>query len=274
MIMLTFAKFSSSKFTFVGVILFEVMIGFVHVQSECPGGWSEFSSSCYNVQGGNLDWDTAFSTCQGQGASIVEIASAEENSHVNSISNGWYIWLYCRDHLVNGEYVCGDDNHPITYTAWGPLKPADNPGFDCVMFLAGTWSDVNCAIHIAVVCEKDADIPVASTEQPMTSSAAITTEGPISTKTTVINAQPMSANGLMQKDPILTGYCLVGHVIKDIQSTSLIRCLASCIRLPSCSSMNVFSHEGRCQLNDSNRTMSSLDFQEVDNCDYFEYVLY
>ena len=64
-----------------------------------------------------MNWDTASSTCQGQGASIVEITSAEENTFVKSIANGWHIlWLYCRDHLVEGQFVCGDDDHPINYT--------------------------------------------------------------------------------------------------------------------------------------------------------------
>ncbi|XP_054747976.2 low affinity immunoglobulin epsilon Fc receptor-like [Lytechinus pictus] len=278
-----FSGLVSSKVTTVDVIL-TFMMCFSQVLSDCPEGWGEFSSSCYYFHAGSMSWDTSFTTCQNQEALIVEITSTEENTYVNSISNGQSIWLNCRDDVTEGEYLCGEDDHPVTYTAWGPLKPSGIPAFDCVYFLAGSWSDANCAIPKSVVCEKDNDLPVPTTEQsmstvPVTTECPITTEGPITTNGAIstekagIDEEQIIASAYMQKDSTRPGYCLVGHVIKDIQSSSLIRCLDSCIRLPTCSSMNVNSHEGTCQLNNSTRTVSSSDFKRVDNCEYFEYFL-
>ncbi|XP_063964668.1 C-type mannose receptor 2-like isoform X1 [Lytechinus pictus] len=280
--------------------------------AECPNGtgWSEFSSTCYYVQGGSMVWDTAVATCEGQGASIVEITSVEENNYVNSISSGWHIWLNCRDHLVEGQFVCGDDDHPITYTA-NEILSSNTEQADCVYFIAGTWGVYDCAATpISIVCEievanpQDTSQTVVTTEQPIFSSAEsvestteehvpftaeVTTDQTIPSDTAVITtdmlvyptAAPKSQMrglhfGYMKIYSISTGNCLVGHVIYEDLLTSKIRCVARCLSLLDCLSINVFSREGRvqCQLNNSNRTVSSNDFLMVDDCQYFEFIMH
>nr|XP_054748010.1 uncharacterized protein LOC129253608 [Lytechinus pictus] len=280
--------------------------------AECPNGtgWSEFSSTCYYVQGGSMVWDTAVATCEGQGASIVEITSIEENNYVNSISSGWNIWLNCRDHLVEGQFVCGDDDHSITYTA-NEILTSNTEQADCVYFIAGTWGVYDCAATpISIVCEievanpQDTSQTVVTTEQPFFSSAEsvestteehvpstaeVTTDQTIPSDTAVITtdmlvyptAVPKSQMrglhfGYMKIYSISTGNCLVGHVIYEDLLTSKIRCVARCLSLLDCLSINVFSREGRvqCQLNNSNRTVSSNDFLMVDDCQYFEFIMH
>ncbi|XP_054768444.2 perlucin-like protein [Lytechinus pictus] len=210
----------------------------------CPSGWSYFSSNCYFLDTNGRTWDDGLETCQGYDAWLAEITSDAEQSFITSyLGLGIGAWIDCRDSISEGDWRCGNDDHPITFTGWAGSEPNNADGNeDCVVIYNGPWYDIPCTSQISALCKKTA---------------------------TIISS--MSRSMFFKKDTSNPGYCLRNNVIEEIDQSTLTSCGGRCLKTGDCASINYFPRRDRCQLNSATKTVASdSDYVEVSNCEYFD----
>ena len=59
----------------------------MHFVGKCSSGWTEFRGCCYQASSYVTTWEKARDNCTANGANLVKIASAIENSFVLYLSN-------------------------------------------------------------------------------------------------------------------------------------------------------------------------------------------
>ncbi|XP_003724947.2 perlucin-like protein isoform X1 [Strongylocentrotus purpuratus] len=215
----------------------------------CPVGWTSFSSRCYFVMQSLYTWQGARDVCQGLGARVIEITTADENDFMVELVDGVTFtsedkaWLDCTNIGRSlKDWVCGPDDHELsyTYTNWKPNEPNNAGGEHCMeMYGTGIWNDKSCEAQNLAICEK--------------------------------SSLPKSTRSIyMKRDISWPPRCLQNHVIQTIQSTSLVQCVSRCLATgESCLSLNYLEGTRVCQLNGANDVTAPGDFQETENCKYY-----
>eukprot|EP00057_Strongylocentrotus_purpuratus_P007860 XP_011662334.1 PREDICTED: uncharacterized protein LOC105437441 [Strongylocentrotus purpuratus] len=132
--------------------------------------------------------------------------------------------------------VVRDDNHPITYTGWGPGEPNNIDNEDCAVLYSGWWYDIPCTATVPSVCKKDG----------------------------IGNAVPSSRSMTFKKDVSNPG-CLRNNVIEQIEQSTLISCGGRCLQSADCSSINYYPHRERCDLNSATKG-------EANDSDFIEFL--
>ncbi|XP_071509471.1 uncharacterized protein [Diadema antillarum] len=148
-------------------------------------------------------------------------------------------WLDCyREASGRSDWVCGDDRHPVPYIRWNDNQPDDWHGVeDCLEILySGKFNDLSCTETRIPLCVKPARM------------------------------REFLFRRIPSRDQDV---CLPDHVIGSIQSSSLIRCVAACLAMPQCVSINIHPMNGTCQLNNATRT-PTLSAEPSGNCEYLE----
>ncbi|XP_071507011.1 macrophage mannose receptor 1-like [Diadema antillarum] len=142
---------------------------------RCRNGWTPYGDYCYYLQIAAGTYAQALSQCQAQGADLVSIHDANENSFVQTLYSSAGInsavWIGLTDLRVQWVYEWSDGTS-VDYTFWNNDEPnnyGDNTE-DCVeMFTSGAWNDISCASTIPSICKlKKEDLP--PTDQPITPS--------------------------------------------------------------------------------------------------------
>ncbi|XP_030852349.1 CD209 antigen-like protein 2 isoform X2 [Strongylocentrotus purpuratus] len=129
----------------------------------CPVGWTSFSSRCYFVMQSLYTWQGARDVCQGLGARVIEITTADENDFMVKLVDGVTFtsedkaWLDCTNigRSLN-DWVCGPDDHELsyTYTNWKPNEPNNAGSEHCMeMYGTGIWNDKSCEAQNLAICE-------------------------------------------------------------------------------------------------------------------------
>lgn len=140
--------------------------------SECDQGWKSFNSKCYKMFEEEKSWDEAKTSCEGTGAHLVKIESADENIFLlNSFlqllpnDNNREAWTGLSDKKEEGDFVWTDGATP-EYTNWAAEQPNDEDDEqDCVEIVNGVfwpgglpqiglWNDFQCKKALMFICEK------------------------------------------------------------------------------------------------------------------------
>ena len=134
---------------------------------KCSSGWTEFRGCCYQASSYVMTWEKARDNCTANGANLVKIASAIENSFVLYLSNKFapqrrQMWIGLRYSAADKKFHWSDGTLP-QYSHWARGEPNGNAEEPCgntwtKRYLAGTWNDLACGIHsrfpCGYVCEK------------------------------------------------------------------------------------------------------------------------
>lgn len=127
---------------------------------------------CYKMFEGEKSWDDAKTSCEGTGAHLVKIESADENIFLlNSFlqllpnDNNREAWTGLSDKKEEGDFVWTDGATP-EYTNWAAEQPNDEDDEqDCVEIVNGVfwpgglpqiglWNDFQCKKALMFICEK------------------------------------------------------------------------------------------------------------------------
>lgn len=100
---------------------------------------------CYLVVGGETDWGSARSACNGWGGFLAVINDAAEQNAVKGLlwDNTW-IGLSDTENEGSFKWV---NNDPVNYTSWASGQPNDMGTQDCVMMYQDNsynWNDMRC----------------------------------------------------------------------------------------------------------------------------------
>ena len=144
---------------------------------KCATGWLHFGTKCYKLFTAELSFNDARASCRcDNGADLVSIGSAEENTQVSSLAGSTAkTWTGGNDLQTEGTYVWTDGTS-FSYTNWkaSPQQP-NNGGTDgnqdCIsMDTDGVWDDVSCSSTRQYICEKpDSDQTALTTPSICTS---------------------------------------------------------------------------------------------------------
>ncbi|XP_013414542.1 lithostathine-1-like [Lingula anatina] len=131
--------------------------------STCPVDFSEFAGHCYYFQNSDtMDWPVAKTACEGMGAYLAEVTSAEENAFIANLmanigSTHSYAW-------IGGETIAASTRqwahsglsitqpNFVTFSDWSAFEPY------VLMYTSnGNWADCDsrCASSSTYVCEMD-----------------------------------------------------------------------------------------------------------------------
>ncbi|XP_072176483.1 C-type isolectin Sp-CL4-like [Diadema setosum] len=212
---------------------------------RCQDGWRQYKDRCYLLVLKTTSQAKAKELCLQEDAALPEILSELEAKFVASllepvtVTSTRRAWLDCyREASGSSVWVCGDDRHPAQYLRWISNQPNNAGGNeDCSEISQfGKFNDLSCTHERIPLCVKPARI-----------------------------------RGFLVRRMLSPhqGVCLPDHVIESIQSSSRIRCVAACLAMPECVSMNIHPMDGTCQLNNATRT-SALSAEPSGNCEYLE----
>lgn len=126
--------------------------------AECMNAtWTKIGSWCYMKVSTPVSWNTANSTCAGEGFQLVTLSDVSKatdvKSYMSAETNNYHIGLYQPDD-INWFWV---DGKPLEYSDWASGEPNDfNGNEDCTEMNANTdkWNDINCVTANKIfVCE-------------------------------------------------------------------------------------------------------------------------
>ena len=91
--------------------------------SDCPHGWSSWSTSCYRHINTSFTWSSALATCSALGSNLVTVQSKTENSFVANLSSGSSFWTggILLPSTDSWQWNGGD---PWNWTGWSIVQPA------------------------------------------------------------------------------------------------------------------------------------------------------
>jgi hypothetical protein len=129
---------------------------------DCPAGYvAQPGIGTYRFDSGNVGWTAARDDCADDLPGVthlVIIGSAEENTHVEVISENRDIWIGLTDADDEGTWV-DVLGAPKGFENWAFLEPNDG-GIgggteDCAELLdgSGQWNDAECGGNNRYVCE-------------------------------------------------------------------------------------------------------------------------
>ncbi|XP_078676753.1 apolipoprotein(a)-like isoform X1 [Branchiostoma floridae x Branchiostoma belcheri] len=122
----------------------------------CPPTWSTGSSSCFLVVRNYLTWQQASDDCVAKGGHLATIASYEDETFIQGLTNYDYqpYWIGLHDTGAEGIFIWVDGT-PLTYTSWNYGEPNNNGEEDCVQLSGYNWNDASCFGTAQYICEID-----------------------------------------------------------------------------------------------------------------------
>jgi len=109
-----------------------------------------------------LDWSSAQTACEGEGANLASIANEDEQNAVWGLAATADTWIGLNDKGSHLTYYWTDGStfDPAIYEYWYPNRPKDKAGQDCVRMKEtgqpGKWDNVSCNKSYQYVCSKSA----------------------------------------------------------------------------------------------------------------------
>nr|XP_011422437.3 macrophage mannose receptor 1 isoform X2 [Crassostrea gigas] len=142
-------------------------------QFKCDGHWVLFNGNCYQFNDTKLTWLNARTTCQGMGADLVTINSANIQSFVQRQSHGNEYWIGLNDRTRERSWQWLDGHTGSKYYNWNAHEPNNLGTENCVemnfMNHAGKWNDRRCSTLVRFICQKpasNAQLPVTVSTTP------------------------------------------------------------------------------------------------------------
>uniref|UniRef100_A0A287CV88 C-type lectin domain-containing protein n=1 Tax=Ictidomys tridecemlineatus TaxID=43179 RepID=A0A287CV88_ICTTR len=123
----------------------------------CPWDWTFFQGHCYFFSKSQRNWHDSVITCQEEGAQLVVINSAEEQSFLQQTSDiQGSAWLGLSDLNKEGAWSWVDGS-PLSLNLtryWMPGQPNNRGGQDCVEVRSRGWKDSKCDYKKFWVCKR------------------------------------------------------------------------------------------------------------------------
>ncbi|MBZ3881534.1 CD209 antigen-like protein 2 [Sciurus carolinensis] len=125
----------------------------------CPWDWTFFQGNCYFFSKSLRNWHDSVTACQEEGAQLVIIESAEEQSFLQQTSKTkGYTWMGLSDLKHEGTWHWLDGS-PLSLrfmTYWNPGEPNSSGEEDCAEFRGDGWNDSKCSYQKFWVCKRPA----------------------------------------------------------------------------------------------------------------------
>ncbi|XP_023148651.2 CD209 antigen-like protein C [Amphiprion ocellaris] len=121
----------------------------------CPAGWKMFSCTCYLLSQASDSWTNGREDCKRQGADLVVINSAEEQTFLSMFANK-PTWIGLNDIQTEGTWMWVDGT-PLTLSYWDTDEPNNGGEEDCAQIRTAhntLWNDVPCTSSLQWICEK------------------------------------------------------------------------------------------------------------------------
>ena len=98
-----------------------------------------------------LNWADAENYCQGQGAHLASVHSAEESNFLTGLTSERH-WLGGTDVALEGNWVWSDGT-AWTFTDWTSGEPNNGAVENCLMKKGTQWNDDQCGKEFKFVCK-------------------------------------------------------------------------------------------------------------------------
>lgn len=138
--------------------------------SDFISGSGSLLGSCYKLFTMPETWESARAKCEGLGAQLVKIESAEENDFLKRTylnSPGVTFWIGLNDQMEEGEWVWADGSTLGDYANWHHDPNNLDGNQHCVHIATGPffigqynfqgydagWNDLECFITLGYICE-------------------------------------------------------------------------------------------------------------------------
>uniref|UniRef100_A0A8D2D8R7 C-type lectin domain-containing protein n=1 Tax=Sciurus vulgaris TaxID=55149 RepID=A0A8D2D8R7_SCIVU len=126
----------------------------------CPWDWTFFQGNCYFFSKSRRNWTDSVTACQEEGAQLVIIKSAEEQSFLQLTSkNKGDTWMGLSDLNNEGTWYWVDGSYLFFrfMKYWNEGEPNNDGEEDCVEFKGDGWNDSRCELEKFWICKKSAD---------------------------------------------------------------------------------------------------------------------
>jgi hypothetical protein len=114
------------------------------------------SQHCYLLFTNGERWTDAETACHALGAHLASIASAGENTFVDTLISDRTVWLGASDTTTEGSWLW-NTGETVVFTNWDSGQPDNGSGSeDCALMRgSGRWNDDQCGSDHGYVCERD-----------------------------------------------------------------------------------------------------------------------
>uniref|UniRef100_A0A3Q3B2A5 C-type lectin domain-containing protein n=1 Tax=Kryptolebias marmoratus TaxID=37003 RepID=A0A3Q3B2A5_KRYMA len=119
-------------------------------QCDLSNGWQQYGSNCYKLKSETRkSWTAARHDCVQEGADLVSITSADENTYTPT---GISLWMGGHDSVTEGGWEWTDGS-PFRYIHWntGQLLSWGKPN---IWIKLGYWNDDNCQNKRGYICKR------------------------------------------------------------------------------------------------------------------------
>nr|XP_022336336.1 macrophage mannose receptor 1-like isoform X2 [Crassostrea virginica] len=142
-------------------------------QYKCGGHWVLYQGNCYQFNDTKMTWRNARKACQGAGADLVTINSADVQSYILRQSHGNEYWIGLNDITRENSWQWLDGTSGSKFFNWNAHEPNNLNAENCVemnfMNRQGKWNDRRCSTLVKFICQKpasNAQLPVTVSTTP------------------------------------------------------------------------------------------------------------
>ncbi|XP_047387894.1 CD209 antigen-like protein E [Sciurus carolinensis] len=135
--------------------LTQLKVGVDRLCRPCPWDWTFFQGNCYFFSKSQRNWHDSVTACQEEGAQLVIIKSAEEQSFLQQTSkNKGSTWMGLSDQNQEATWHWVDGS-PLSrsFKYWNPGEPNNVGEEDCAEFTGDGWNDAKCDTEKFWVCK-------------------------------------------------------------------------------------------------------------------------
>lgn len=136
-----------------------LLLGVVATSGQCPDGWTQFSDTCYIVNGTDpviaTDLASACSSLHSD-AMPASVHSEEENAMLYSLTDGHTDTWIGLSRTSGGEEFVWADGTVANYTNWSPAPKHGD--YVTMYFDDGTWGAISSGFNQPFSCQLPASI--------------------------------------------------------------------------------------------------------------------
>ncbi|XP_012373225.1 CD209 antigen-like protein C [Octodon degus] len=122
----------------------------------CSWDWTFFQGKCYFFSKSQRNWHDSVTACEEEGAQLVIVESAEEQSFLQQTSKSkGSAWMGLSDLNKEGTWHWVDGSS-LSSSYWNKGEPNNIGEEDCVEFKGDGWNDGRCENKNFWVCKKSA----------------------------------------------------------------------------------------------------------------------
>ncbi|XP_023560866.1 CD209 antigen-like protein E isoform X1 [Octodon degus] len=126
----------------------------------CSWEWKFFQGNCYFLSKSQRNWHDSVTACKEEGAQLVIVESAEEQSFLQQISKSkGRTWIGLSDLNKEGvwHWVDGSPLSNSFKKYWNPGEPNSSGEEDCAEYKGDGWNDSICSHKKFWICKRSAN---------------------------------------------------------------------------------------------------------------------